>query len=200
MNPSFAQLAEGEPLFDGSYIRLDLVATLDDWSDSSPVTSFALKKDLARHCKLLESMLDDSDIGIKNIESDSDSVDLPGLDVNACIATFQYLEHCTSKVPTVISRPLRAPLSEIIQPWEMEFLLTHCLEDGDVSKHFQLLAIMSVSDFLMIEPLRDLTCAFLASIVLQCEDENELTRVLGLERPLSSKDVDALYTQFPFLR
>lgn len=190
------------PLPDDSYIRLCIVATLDDWSDSSPVATFAVKKELARQCKMLEAMLDERDLAWTSDqpEDSSDSINLPGLNAAACLSTFEYLLHCTTKVPSVISRPLRAPLAEVIQPWEMNFLLTRCLENGDVTRHQQLLAVMSVSDFLMIEPLRDLTCAFLASIALQCEDENELTRVLGMDRPLNAKDMDALYTQFPFLR
>jgi hypothetical protein len=178
------------------FVRLSI--TDDDGAVSSV---FAVHKRIARHCKLLDSILDELDLlddesGSCGVEG---SASVPDVDPDACVAVFDYLNLITTRIPTLIPRPLRVPLREVLQPWENDFL-QRCIENRDTRRHEKLLEIMKVSDFLIVDPLRDLCCAFMASILLDCSGEAEVLNLLGLPRPPTSEEMEPLFDQFPFLQ
>lgn len=185
---------------------------------------FAVHMRGARLCSLLEAVLDAVDV---NLSSKFDAVNgwtppvtLPQATKIGCELVFQYLELIQTRVPTLLSKPLRAPLEELVQPWEMSFLQERCLggsssghdEDYKTSKCFRALAkkgphsldkileVAMLSDFLVISSLRDLTCAFIASLGLSATSEKELLQLCGLDAPLTEEDLEPLYAQFGFLR
>lgn len=167
-------------------------------------------------------------------------------DTNATtlMAVLVYLESCVDVCnPSVLSRPLVAPLKEVIRSWEWEFLqrfgsLRSALTDSviiqdpyndDTQAHEPfgvastdikmresvlqdleggtpcsldrvppLLRLMRAADFLQIDSLRDLTCAHLASLVMT-QTEPEFAQTVGLDRPLSSLELQPIYRRFPFL-
>ncbi|ORC92573.1 uncharacterized protein TM35_000033260 [Trypanosoma theileri] len=224
--------------------------------DSVVRRDFALHMRGARLCRLLETMLDAADLQIGESLYDMDDgrsmnkshrgkdpsdnippVVLPQATERGCNALFFYLEMTTTRLPTVLSKPLRAPLEELVQPWELKFLLCNCMDDAtshSIAKQISntraeskkgncddfdatasyyrvilngapksldlLLEVAMLSDFLLIEPLRQLTCAFLASLALNAPSENELLRLCGLQRALTEEELDPVYAQFPFLR
>lgn len=209
---------------------------------------FALHVRGARFCRLLESMLDAADQNVaasgrgargnRTGQGDGDgggalpNVVLPQATPQGCRALFAYLDMITSRVPSVLSKPLRVPLEELLQPWEMMFLLEHCMDEATTSAIFRrlstekengadvndqasyysiildgaprslniLLEVAMLSDFLLVEPLRQLTCAFIASLALSTSSEADLLRLCGLERALTEEELNPVYAQFPFLR
>ncbi|RNF11376.1 hypothetical protein TraAM80_00993 [Trypanosoma rangeli] len=217
---------------------------------------FALHVRGARHCRLLDTILDGYDLQMSAVGHDAatdvkenkvngrekaaladlPSVVLPQATSKGCKMLFRYLDMITTRVPTTISKPLRAPLDELIQPWEMNFLLHDCMDDttsraiaqqfgdakgvgakgnkaaGDTVMAYHsaivnnapgslnlLLELAMISDFLIVEPLRQLTCAFLASLALGASSEAELLRLCGVSRPMKEEELEPLYAQFPFL-
>ena len=62
-----------------------------------------------------------------------------------------------------------------------------------------LLMLMRAADFLGVDPLRDLTCALLASLVMD-KSEAELAELLDLDRPLTEAELEPMFVQHPFLR
>lgn len=195
---------EALPAPEKEYIRVFIVNSSDENPSTNVVASFAVHKRIARHCKLLESMLDELDLAQETGDEQHCGVEgaatIPDVDPFACATVFDFLELTVTRVPSMIARPLRAPIQEVVQPWESAFLLEKCLENRDPQKHQPLLDVMKVSDFLIVDSLRDLTCAFLASLVLQCSTEAEMLKLLGIARPLTSEDLEPLYDQFPFLK
>lgn len=217
---------------------------------------FALHVRGARYCRLLETMLDSSDLQVEPLHYDPKDpnmgrrpngtegnpanslppVILPQATQKGCVALFTYLDLITKRVPSMLSKPLRAPLEELVQPWELEFLLYNCMgddvrnaithidEDGTADKRGRaptndtrpsyystilekapqsvdlLLEVALLSDFLLVEPLRQLTCAFIASLALNASSEEELLQLSGLQRPMTEDELEPLYYQFPFLR
>ncbi|RNF25584.1 uncharacterized protein Tco025E_02173 [Trypanosoma conorhini] len=218
---------------------------------------FALHLRGARHCRLLDTVLDTYDLEMSAVNRDAAvdgeekgaergkktaAADLPPVVLaqatsKGCKALFLYLEMLTTRVPTTISKPLRAPLEDLLQPWEMNFLLQNCMDEatsraiaqqvsgvsevgvqrnkvaGDARTAYYptivsnapeslnlLLELAMLSDFLIIEPLRQLTCAFLASLALGASSEAELLRLCGVSRPMTEEELGPLYAQFPFLR
>ncbi|KAG8347370.1 hypothetical protein ERJ75_000946800 [Trypanosoma vivax] len=214
---------------------------------------FALHVRGARHCRRLEAMLDKSDLysgcgsstavahKTSRREKDSEgllpSVMLKQATRRGCEAVFAYLELITVRLPTTLGKPLRAPLEELVQMWELDYLLTKCMSENtsnaikrrlkEESKlstngqefrdcqravYFQmilegaphsldlLLEVAMLSDFLLIEPLRQLTCAFVASLALNVSSEAELLQLAGLPRLMTEEELGPLYEQFPFMR
>lgn len=185
------------PTPERDYVRLTVV---DD--DGITTSVFAVHKRIARHCKLLDTILDELDLlgdenGSCGVEG---SASVPDVDPEACAAVFDYLELITTRVPTILPRPLRVPLREVVQQWEIDFLMRSCIDNNDNRRHDKLLEVMKVSDFLIVDPLRDLCCAFMASILLDCTGEAEVLHLLGLPRPPTSEDMEPLFDQFPFLQ
>ncbi|EKF31340.1 hypothetical protein MOQ_004827 [Trypanosoma cruzi marinkellei] len=234
------------------------IQNLTESEGKEPVRhDFALHLRGARNCRLLDTMLDAYDLHMGAIDRDAlddiaenkaertgkDAVGhlppvvLPQATYKGCKALFLYLDMITTRVPTTISKPLRAPIEELLQPWEMNFLLKDCMDEttsraisqqmnngkdgktksrksvGDTRTAYYSVIVNNapdslnlitelamLSDFLIVEPLRQLTCAFLASLALGASSEAELLRLCGLSRPLTEEELDPVYAQFPFLR
>lgn len=229
--PVYVKLAgEDEPLPSIHYFRI--VALHTDATGAVQRHDFALHKRAARFCHLLAPLLDASDMrcdtGTMPQHSSSSSsssslppVELPQATGEGCECVFVYLEKIVTCVPTLISKPLKAPLEELTQPWELRFLLENCLGLRDISDMGRfttsasflrpllkkmphgldrLLEVAMLSDFLLIYSLRDLTCAFLASIGLSASSESEVLQICGLDKSLTEDDLENLYAQFPFMR
>jgi hypothetical protein len=59
--------------------------------------------------------------------------------------------------------------------------------------------LMRIADFLLVEPLRDLCCAYLATLVLG-KTEAEVAELFRLERPLTEEELEPVFAKHPFLR
>lgn len=183
---------------------------------------YALRTIGARHCKLVEALLDAADL---NVTKPTDSIRgpippliLPQATAKGCEKIFQFLKLLQYNVPSVIGRPLRSPLEDCIQSWELSYLTGLCFHDSgprdvvtssdalrkllDSSAHSMdlLLEVAMLSDFLLIEPLSDLVCAFIASVGLSANSEAELLRLWGRTTPLSEAQLQPVYQQLPFLK
>lgn len=232
-----AALQKGE---NGDVASVSARAAAEDAEECSIIRhDFALHVRGARFCRLLETMLDASEMKLAGQDGNNDaaaappSVVLPQATLRGCNALFAYLGLITSRVPSTISKPLRAPIEELVQPWEMRFLLEYCMDDATARAIFQqqtngrktsdvgtdaktnyydvilkrapmslniLLEVAMLSDFLLVESLRQLTCAFIASLSLNASSEEELLQLCGLERALTEEELCSVYAQFPFLR
>lgn len=220
--PLFVYLTGGERerLPTGEYIR---VVAQSSSPDKKPVRhDFALHNRGARLCRLLDSLLDSVDVDLKRkadpVQGPIPPVVLPHATREGCECVFRYLDLIQTRVPTLLSKPLRAPLEELVFEWEMDYLLNDCFAPGmgDESKSSGalcrtlaksgpqamdlVLEVAMLADFLLIEPLRDLTCALLASLALTAGSEKELLHLCGLDHALTEEELEPLYKQLPFLR
>lgn len=191
-------LGQADPLPGREYVRMRTE------SPSEPSTTYAVHHSIVRQCRLLDIALDESDLQVdgdatKPVMSDITAV-IPDCTRETAELVFKYLKLTTARIPTILSRPLKAPLEELVQPWERDFLVNSCLENKDPSRHRPLLNIMRTAEFLVIDSLRDLCCAFLASIVLKCSSESEVLHVLGLSRAATSEELQPVFELYPFLR
>ncbi|KAK7199616.1 hypothetical protein NESM_000006700 [Novymonas esmeraldas] len=220
--PLFVYLdgGERERLPAGEYIRV--VAQCSTGDRKVIRHDFALHNRGARLCRLLDSLLDSVDVDLKRkvdpVQGPIPPVVLPHATREGCECVFRYLELIQTRVPTLLSKPLRAPLEELVYSWEMNYLLEDCFPAGvaDEAKSSaalcrtlvkcgpsamdRVLEVAMLADFLLIEPLRDLTCALLASLALTAGTEKELLQLCGLDRALTEEELEPLYKQLPFLR
>ena len=162
---------------------------------------FAVHVSLARQCRLLDAVLDNANLQTPTDSTVGDiSVAIPDCTSKAVESVLSYLELTTIRIPSIISRPLKGPIEEVTQPWEVEFVRSHGLENGDFSAHAKLLEIMKVADFLVVDSLKDLCCAYVASTVLSCTTQDELMAKLGMARPATENELSEVYEMYPFLR
>lgn len=165
-------------------------------------TVFFVSDALARQCQLLTAVLDTASLDGPECEDAGDALSLaiPEADAASLTSVLTYLTLASIRVPSIIGRPLRAPLPELLQPWEWDYIKNHGLVEGDATKHQGLLKIMRLSEFLSIHSLRDLSCAFFASIVLSCASVDEVAKLFNKNNVLEDQAKDAeVFEQFPFL-
>ncbi|EPY34120.1 hypothetical protein AGDE_07972 [Angomonas deanei] len=213
--------SEKEKLPSTDYIR---VVSLTANSDEKVIRSdFALHNRGARLCRLLEPLLDSIDVDFKSkfdpITGPIPPLTLPQATEEGCACVFKYLDLLQTRVPTLISKPLRAPLEELVQPWEMNFLISDCFGLPASPDSFKstssfarelvkkgnqpldrILEVAMLADFLIIDHLRDLTCAFVASLGLSASTDKDLMCLCGLGAPVTDDALEPLYSQYPFLR
>lgn len=208
------------PLPSKKYIRV--IGLCSQYEGQGEVAShYALKVTGARFCRLLEALLDAADLDVSHsidpIRGPITPVVLPQATRQGCEMLFEYLELLQHRTPSVISRPLRSPVEECIQPWELSYLIHVCFAEQSVNvtsssdflrklldgngKHSidLLLEVAMLSDFLLVDSLRDLVCAFIASLGLSANSETDLMRLLSRSAPLSEDELQAVYDQLPFL-
>lgn len=209
------------PLPGKRYLRF-ICKHMDHTAKCEVEDHYALDIRGARHCRLLDGLLDVVDFQLKD---DSDPINGPLHPVYVPQATrkgfervFTYLEHLQNKMPSTITAPLRNPIEECIQPWELAFVMSVCMDsppsptlttsaevvraimDNNGRSIDALAEVAMISDFLLIEPLSDLVCAFIASVGLSVRSEADLLRLCGRTAPLSEAELQCVYDQLPFLR
>lgn len=223
--PFYVHLKDGStPLPGEGYIRV-VGQHLHPTHRIEMHSHYALRVCGARHCRLVEALLDAADLDTSSsldlVRGPIPPVVLPQATPKGCERVFEYLEFLQNRLPSIISRPLRSPLEECIQTWEMAFLTGVCfgesisssppsvltssdalrkLLDGNSHSLDVLLEVAMLADFLLIDSLTDLTCAFIASLGLAVHSESDLLRLWGRSTPLTEEELQPVYAQLPFLK
>jgi hypothetical protein len=159
---------------------------------------------LARMCPLFRDLLESSDLmetggEAAKVAMQASVMPLDDITFNTMTKVLKYVEHFTTRIPTVIPKPLLAPLSSIVSSWEWHFLNTECLVDGNSKAHLDLILVMKAADFLCIDSLRELTCAMMAEMTIN-KTEEELMDLFGLDAPYTEEDFEPVYEKYPFMR
>jgi hypothetical protein len=204
---------------------------------------FVASHSVMRLCGALAELLDeiDADTAPAPYPADASTVEivelLPAFEVDATMGALRsvleflvlWLENGR---PSVLARPLVAPLQHLVSQWEWDFLQAHAfvakpkrpsaaaaiaavvpfVREPSAARLFHqhrgtlsapavapLLQMMRAADYLAIDALRDLTCAFLASLVTE-KSEGELADALDMDRPLTEEELEPMFAQHPFLR
>lgn len=202
--------------------------------------AFVLAHSVARLCKALTELLDDIDADTTPSPCYPEAgctelVDmLPVFEVDSLGSAVEALLEflvlwLENGPPSILARPLAAPLQHLVAAWEWEFLQRRAFgpkpsrpstaaslvammpfvssrsDNRGPPMHLSppaispLMQLMRVADFLAVEPLRDLACAFLATLVMD-HSEVEVAQLLDMERPLTDEELEPMYQQHPFLR
>lgn len=191
--PGYLSLNVQEPLPSREYVRIRT-------EGEQAGAAFAVHISLARQCRLLDAVFEDATLQSSETNAGDISVAIPDSKAEAVESVLAYLDLITIRIPSIISRPLKGPIEEVTQPWEVDFVRSHGLEGGDFSAHLKLLEILKVADFLVIDSLKDLCCAYIASTVLSCHSQEELLTKIGMSRPATEDELAEVYDMYPFLR
>ena len=134
-----------------------------DWTTHIVLTTdddvhFAVSRKAMSLSKVISDMLADV--------PDSEEVDIPLRQTAETMRyVIEYVEYHKDVTPDQIPSPLPTPLSSLISEWSKRFLYTDLVRGGDDREHRILLNVLSASHFLHIEPLLDLTCACVGSMI-----------------------------------
>eukprot|EP00760_Papus_ankaliazontas_P008420 PhM_4_TR13804/c0_g1_i1/m.70683/K03094/SKP1, CBF3D; S-phase kinase-associated protein 1 len=158
---------------------------------------FIVHRNLMRASALVAKMLEDA-CGDDNNDDIEIPVGYDGAVVVCCLDFAEYhLEHPRRTLP----KPLGAPLQDLVDPWDYTFFTTRLLEDGDTAKTLMLRKVMCASNFLIMDDLREFTCACLGSILAPMKTSAEVLAVFGVSKSdIKPEHYEALYQQYPYLR
>ena len=126
-------------------------------------------------------------------------IPLPDISVDTMDRVVEYLEkhqHDKPGATAELERPLRAPLRELVDAWDWNFVAA--LKDTHGSA--KLFAVLKAAVFLVISPLRDLCCAAVADMVRD-RPEAELLAMFGVDPAVGfdAADEEAIVRDFPWL-
>ena len=98
-------------------------------------------------------------------------IHLNNIDGDTLIKIKEYLDHYKEKNPKIIPKPLpKKDFKEVVNDWDYNYI------NIEIEKIFN---IMLAANFLNIEPLINLTCAKISSLITGKKPE-EIRRILGM--------------------
>eukprot|EP01006_Ploeotia_vitrea_P006176 TRINITY_DN12462_c0_g1_i1.p1 TRINITY_DN12462_c0_g1~~TRINITY_DN12462_c0_g1_i1.p1 ORF type:complete len:203 (+),score=35.74 TRINITY_DN12462_c0_g1_i1:48-611(+) len=154
---------------------------------------FVLSRDALKLSKILRDILEDS-------PGDEETV-IPVNNVDAatlqCVAP--YLERYATQEPNTIDKPLRAPLQELLNDWDKEYVYKTLFRDGDEKQHEPLFKTLLAGNFLGVEPLRDLCCAAIANM-LRGKTPEQIKEVFGVTEDFTPEEIKQVEKEYPFLK
>lgn len=95
----------------------------------------------------------------------------------------QYLRYHQDNPPREIEKPLKSPnMSEVVEQWDADFV--------DLEQE-QLFDLIIAANFLDIEPLLDLTCAKVASL-MKGKTPEQIRKALNIQPDLTQEEEEAV--------
>ena len=124
-----------------------------DDQDPSQFVAYELEPSVARMSELLATMLPPTD------EEVTETIEIPVIQVKKSILqkVTEFMVHHSQEPMKEIEKPLiSANMSEVVTPWYADFI--------DVEKD-TLYEMIAAANYMSIQPLLDLTCAKVASMI-----------------------------------
>eukprot|EP00906_Rhabdomonas_costata_P016845 RCo024204 len=161
---------------------------------TSDKKEFVLSRRAIALSKLLNDLLSD----VSEDESHT-SVPLAYVDAPTFELVADYLVHYVApNKPVTIDKPLKAPLKELLPPWDREFVYTRLFKDDNEKEHEMLFKTLMASNFLGIDPLRDTCCAAIANM-LRGKTREQIMEVFNVKEPFTAEEERAIEQQYPWL-
>eukprot|EP00667_Euglena_gracilis_P021569 EG_transcript_23700 len=146
--------------------------------------------------KLLNDLLQDVDAE----DSSQTTVPLANVDGPTFASVADYLVHFIEPVkPTVLDKPLKAALHELLPEWEKDYVYKKLFKDGNEKEHSLLFATLLAANFLGIEPLRDLCCAAIANM-LRAKTPEQIMELFNITEPFTPEEEANVEKQYPWLK
>jgi hypothetical protein len=130
---------------------------------------------------------------VKSIIEDSgedEEIPITKLSSEALLLMVEYLTHHEFKTPLRISRPLPTPnLADSVSEWDVQFISRFSRDE--------LLALLTISDYIQFQAFSDLCCATIASW-FKGKSPEQIKSQFGMEGELTRDIEEELKTQFPW--
>lgn len=109
---------------------------------------------------------------VEGIENDGEEIPLYNVDYKVFLKILEFTRHYQKDPMEKIEKPLKNDNSICVQKWYLDFI---SLQDDN-----GLYEILEASTYLDIEPLQELICARIASLIKGTECD-ELKKIFGLD-------------------
>eukprot|EP00998_Keelungia_sp_KM082_P008431 NODE_4619_length_766_cov_49.774648_g4596_i0.p1 GENE.NODE_4619_length_766_cov_49.774648_g4596_i0~~NODE_4619_length_766_cov_49.774648_g4596_i0.p1 ORF type:complete len:205 (-),score=38.65 NODE_4619_length_766_cov_49.774648_g4596_i0:152-706(-) len=169
-----------------------------DWSNEIVVTTnddieFVVPKSAAVLAKVLQDILVDTD------GTDETIIPITNVDAATLETVAPYLHHYADKEVKPIEKPLRAPLTDLLNEWDRDYVYKTLFQSGDEKRHECLFKTLMAANFLGIEPLRDLCCAAIANM-LRGKTPEQIMEVFNVTEPFTPEEEAQVDEEFPWLK
>eukprot|EP01006_Ploeotia_vitrea_P061143 TRINITY_DN77336_c0_g1_i1.p1 TRINITY_DN77336_c0_g1~~TRINITY_DN77336_c0_g1_i1.p1 ORF type:complete len:186 (-),score=29.48 TRINITY_DN77336_c0_g1_i1:87-644(-) len=154
---------------------------------------FVLSRDALKLSKILSDILDDSPTEEETV------IPVNNVDAATLQCVAPYLEHYATSTPPTIDKPLRAPLQELLNDWDKDYVYKTLFRDGDEKQHEPLFKTLLAGNFLGVEPLRDLCCATIANM-LRGKTPEQIKEVFGVTEDFTPEEIKQVEKEYPFLK
>jgi S-phase kinase-associated protein 1 len=153
---------------------------------------------MPRNAILLSKLLSDL---LQDVSDDDQRTVVPLANVDATTfeSVAEYLTYYIDPIkPTVIEKPLKAPLKDILTPWDKEYVYNKLFKGDNEKEHELLFKTLMAANFLGIESLRDLCCAAIANM-LRGKTPEQIMEVFNVKEPFTVEEERAIEQQYPWL-
>ena len=134
-----------------------------------------------KNSELLKSLLDDID------GDEVHRIPMPNVNGQTLQYVIEYMEHYAEAEPKELPKPLNAPIKEIIDKWDQNYVFTILIENDDEKQHEKLIDTVMAANFMNIEPLRELCCAVIAHMI-KGKTPEEIRDIFNIENDFSPEE------------
>ena len=122
------------------------------------------------------------------------------VDSQTMALVFEYIQqHSDDENISAMSKPLRKKFKDVVSSWDYEFCTQKLLRDGDDIAHAMLFKVLKAASSLLIVRLKDLCCAFVASMVIGKTDA-DVRSLFNVTEDITESDEKMLQEKYPWLR
>eukprot|EP01006_Ploeotia_vitrea_P055570 TRINITY_DN68010_c8_g1_i2.p1 TRINITY_DN68010_c8_g1~~TRINITY_DN68010_c8_g1_i2.p1 ORF type:complete len:195 (-),score=16.36 TRINITY_DN68010_c8_g1_i2:284-868(-) len=160
---------------------------------------FAIERKACLLSSLLRDMLMDTEVPEGEDVTEETQIPLLNVDSSALPRIGEYLERHVGREVQILTRPLHAPLPDVLDEWEKDFVYFKLLPREQPEENWDLLyKVTLAADFLGIEPLRDLCCATIANMINKKKPE-EIKKIFGVTEDITPAHIEEVVAKYPFL-
>lgn len=185
----------------GNYEGIDFQNSVILQSDDQvhPLMEYMVYKDAVKISELIRDILNDQENdenGNNNDDRNENIIPIPNVNGITLGYIVQYMNHCLGidkEKAYSIPKPLPTvgKLEDWIPKWDVDFLNTDLVRNGDEKQHELLLNVILAANFLHIPNLLELGCAKMASIIKD-KNPDQIRDTFGIENDFSSEEKEKI--------
>ena len=112
---------------------------------------------------------------------------LPNINGVTLYYVIDYLEYHVNNPSKPLERPLMDKLQNIVCDFDKEFVFRYLISDGVEKEHSLLIDVCMAANFLGVQPLLDLTCAAVASMI-KGKTTEEIRELFNIENDFTPEE------------
>ena len=189
-----------DSLISGKNIRLQDLEYNTALTDAECVDYCILTTLDKKRFKVPRKLIQASEV-IKDIllESEGVGTEIPiEVDTQTFKLIFEFIQFHNENPMNHIGKPLRKKFKDVVSQWDYEFCIEKLSPEGENLETSPLFKVLKASSSLLITPLKDLCCAFLASMIVGKSDA-DVRSLLNITDSIEKDDEAKLLKEYPWL-
>lgn len=152
--------------------------------NASQIKQFKVSLEAAKMSLLFRDILGDSE-GKENI------IPVPDTSSETLELVLEYMEHYVNRPVKTLERPLKHPIENLVDKWDLEFLHNKLHIDKG---HASLFEVMQAANFLNINGLLDLTCGCVANMI-RGKNAEQIREMFKIENDFTPGEEERIRTE-----